>query len=122
MRTHVTVWMGGVLLSLITLSARADSAVPRQLPSVFNAIAKTHVTLDEAIRTAEQTIGGTLVKAELDQTTSPDCYRVDIADANSRTVTALKIDTDTGKVLSTKTYHPVNPSTGLNRSKLKTTE
>lgn len=76
---------------------------------LFTALADTKITLDDAIHTAEQMVAGKLVKANLDIHSTPFTYKVAIADSNTRTITYIKVDPNSGKVLTSKTYHTDKP-------------
>jgi hypothetical protein len=78
-------------------------ATPKQ--DMFAALEATKITLDEAIQTAEHTVTGKLLKATLDGDNTSLVYKIAIADSNTRTITALTVDTITGKVLDSKTFH-----------------
>ncbi len=97
----------GVLWSLGGL-VQADntpaSSHPRPIPNLFGMLATAKISLDDAIKTAEQTVAGKLVKAEADSTSSPQSYRITLADVGTRTMTYVKVDANTGKVLGTRTY------------------
>lgn len=85
-------------------AASATTPAP-QKKDMFAVLADTKITLDEAIQTAEHTVTGKLLKAGLDGDNTSIVYKIAIADSNTRTVTALTIDTVTGKVLNSKTFH-----------------
>ncbi|WMP18734.1 PepSY domain-containing protein [Thiothrix lacustris] len=72
---------------------------------IFVALNTTKITLDDAIQTAEHTVTGKLLKATLDGDNTSLVYKIAIADGNTHTITALTIDTITGKVLDSKTFH-----------------
>lgn len=124
MKKTLTAVISGLLLASAMGYASADtapattapaatvSAAPapaKARPDLFAALAGTQVSLDDAIKTAEQTVtGGKLVKAELDISTTPTAYKVALADSSNRTVTYVKVDASTGKVLTSKVYRPDN--------------
>lgn len=108
MRLALTSVIGGALLVSSMGYALAD---PAAKPDLFALLAIPKISLDDAIKTAEQTVSGKLVKAELNNDSHPNTYRVAIADSDSRTITSIRIDTRTGKVLGTKVYHPGSRAT-----------
>ena len=106
MNTTIAAAVSGLLL--ITTMGYVSAAPATAKPDMFTTLANTKVSLDDAIKTAEQTVSGKLVKAEMDSDSSPNTYKIAIADNSSRTVTFMKIDSTSGKVLASKVYHPDN--------------
>jgi len=95
--------LAGSLVLLLTLG-QVSSASPSPGRDLFAILAGTKISLDDAIQVAEKTVSGTTVKAELENDSHPNTYRVVIADSSSRTLTYLKIDSTTGAVLDLRTY------------------
>lgn len=98
-------------LTLLTGEASANlfaplksGAVARQ--DIFAVLGSVSISLEDAINAAEKTVFGRPVKAELISDSNPPVYRVAIADANSRTLTLIKVDAGTGSVLSSRVVHP----------------
>lgn len=114
MNAKVLTFLSIGLLVCLAEFAQADNtpttARPRLVSNLFGMLTTAKVSLDEAIQTAEQTVAGKLVKAETDSTSSPNSYKIAIADTNTHTITYIKIDASTGKVLSTRTWHPHSPN------------
>ncbi|MEB4591614.1 PepSY domain-containing protein [Candidatus Thiothrix sp. Deng01] len=111
MKTTIAATLSGMLLASTMGYAAAAPTTPAPAPAkqdIFATLSTTKISLDDAIKTAEQTVSGKLVKAELDSDSSPNTYRVAIADSGNRTVTFMKIDSSTGKMLGSKVYRPDN--------------
>lgn len=113
MKTTIAAALSGMLLASAMgyAAAAANPVTPTPAPAkqdIFATLSSVKISLDDAIKTAEQTVPGKLVKAELDSDSSPNTYRVAIADSGNRTVTFMKIDSSTGKMLGSKVYRPDN--------------
>ncbi|WMP18764.1 PepSY domain-containing protein [Thiothrix lacustris] len=110
MNAKILTMVSGLLVVAAIGSASANPATPNATasakPDVFATLASTKTTLDSAIQTAEHTVTGTLLKAGVDNETTPAAYRVAIADSKSRTVTYFKIDSVTGKVVDSRILRP----------------
>lgn len=101
----IAVVSGLILASVLGCAVANPTTSALKGKDLFTTLASTRITLDEAIQTAEHTVSGKPVKATLDGDTTPAAYRVAIADSNTRTVTYIKIDSITGKVVDSRTYH-----------------
>jgi hypothetical protein len=95
------------LILAFTLGYAAANPTPPAIPQkdVFSVLATTKISLDDAIHTAEQTVAGTLIRASLNTVRSPTIYKIAIADSNTHTITDIKVDPVSGRVVSSKTYH-----------------
>jgi hypothetical protein len=109
MNATILTGVSGLILASVlgcTAANAASASTPApQKKDMFAVLADTKITLDEAIQTAEHTVTGQLLKAGLDSDNNAIVYKIAIADSNTRTITALTIDTVTGKVLNSKTFH-----------------
>lgn len=109
MKTTIAATLSGLLLMTSMGYASANPTPPAQKrPDIFAALEITKVSLDDAIKTAEHTVAGKLVSADMGNDGKSSFYRVAVADNNSRTLTFMKIDATNGKVLASKVYHPDN--------------
>lgn len=111
MKTIIAATLSGVVLmtAMGYASANPAAAAPAQKKQdIFTTLASTKVSLDDAIKTAEHTVSGKLVSADLGNDGKSSSYRIAIADNNSRTLTFMKIDAASGKVLASRVYHPDN--------------
>lgn len=117
MKKTLTVAISGLLLASAMGYASADATTapaptaapvttaapaPAKKLGLFAALAIAKVSLDDAIKTAEQAVPGKLVSAVLGNDSNPNTYRIGIADSSKRTVTYVGVDSSTGKVLTTK--------------------
>lgn len=106
-----TLFSGLVLASVLGVASAAPiSAAPTtaKAQDVFAALDATKISLEDAIKTAENSVAGKPTKAILDEKSIPAAYRVAITDSAKRTVTVVKIDSVTGKILDSRVYHPDN--------------
>lgn len=98
-------------LTSLTGEASAEPFTPLKFEGVgrqdvFAVLGSINVSLEDAVKSAEKTVFGKPVKAELISDSNPPVYRVAIADTNSRTLTLIKVDAGTGSVLSSRVVHP----------------
>jgi uncharacterized membrane protein YkoI len=99
-------WTSFVIVVLLSLGIQTSGqAEPKPIShDLFDFINSTKISLDDAIKIAEQTVSGKLIRATIEPKGNVSYYKIVLADKNSRSLTYIRIDPNTGKVQSLRTY------------------
>lgn len=91
--------VGGAVLAIVLVSGLAFAAQQREQSEIAN-LAKTKITLIDAINAAHAQLPGQLLSAELDDENRPLAYKVEVVQ-QGKIMEAL-VDAQTGQVLGVK--------------------
>jgi uncharacterized membrane protein YkoI len=99
-------WTSFVIVVLLSLGIQTSGqAEPKPISrDLFDFINSTKISLDDAIKIAEQTVSGKLIRATIEPKGNVSYYKIVLADKSSRSLTYIRIDPNTGKVQSLRTY------------------
>ncbi len=99
-------WATLGFIALFSLGLQAISqADPKPIThDLFDFLNNAKIPLDEAIKIAEQTVSGKLIRATIEPKGTVSYYKIVLADKSSRSLTYIRIDPITGKIQSLRTY------------------
>lgn len=99
-------WISFTLVALLSLGIQTNGqAEPKPIThDLFDFLNNAKISLDDAIKVAEQTVSGKLIRATIEPKGSVSYYKIVLADKSSRSLTYIRIDSITGKVQSLRTY------------------